>query len=150
MDENQEIINDLVVECLEQLDAIMGDILDLEEKNDIETINKIFRVFHSIKGNISMLGFMKCSAFAHKVEDMVSLIRDRKLNPDSEVVDILLKSMDILNKFLEDIREEGSDDLDVSETLNLLQNFGSKDADADLDIEKAETCYTLSSKMQPK
>jgi chemotaxis protein histidine kinase CheA len=120
MDENQEIINNLIDESTEQLDSIIGDVLNLEEERDIEITNKIFRTFHSIKRNISMLGFLKCSTFAHKVEDVVSLIREGKLVPDSRVVDILLKSLDTLRTLFEDIRDRGSDDRDVSEILNLL------------------------------
>jgi len=123
LDESQEIINDLVVECTEQLDDIVGDVLNLEEKTDTETVNKIFRVFHSIKGNISMMGFLNCSGFAHKAEDIVSFIRDGKLTPDSEIVDVLLKSLDTLKTLLGDIRDKGTDNRNVSEVVKLLRRI---------------------------
>ncbi len=62
-DMDQEIVNDLVLESTEQLDEVMDDVLNLERYREQETVNKIFRVFHSIKGNISMVGFLKMQRF---------------------------------------------------------------------------------------
>jgi len=50
MDENQEIINNLIDESTEQLDSIIGDVLNLEEERDIEITNKISERFIRLKG----------------------------------------------------------------------------------------------------
>ncbi len=69
-DEEKSIINEMVLECVEQLDEIEEYVLHLEEEIDTEFVNKIFRIFHSIKGNIGMIGFAKYGAFAHKLVSM--------------------------------------------------------------------------------
>ncbi len=122
-EEDKEIVHEMVMESVEQLDGITDDIINLEGAADTESVNKIFRIFHSIKGNLGMLGFSKCAAFAHKAEDVVSLIRDGKLQVDKEIAGTLLKSLDSLHHLLEDIKEEGRDDRDVSDVYQKLQQI---------------------------
>jgi len=122
-DEDNEIIHEMVAESAEQLDDIADDISTLEKTMDDETINRIFRVFHSIKGNISMVGFSRCSQFAHKAEDVVSLLRDGKLTPDKNVSETLLKSLDTLHALLEDIKEKGDDERDFGEIYGKLEQI---------------------------
>ncbi len=139
--EDKTIIHDMVIESIEQLDGIADEVMHLEENTDQETINKIFRIFHSVKGNIGMIGFANCGAFAHKAEDIVSLIRDGKLIPDKSVAMALLKSLDVLHDLLEDIKEKGKDDRDISQAYEMLREI-------ELSVDPESTEETVSEEIE--
>lgn len=152
-DEEKAIIHDMVTESVEQLDDIGADILDLEHQLNKASVDKIFRAFHSIKGNISMIGFPKCGAFAHKAEDVISLLRDGKLTPDKTIIDVLLKSVDVLHDLLEDIKREGRDDRDVSDVYRMLEKIESTiptEPVNEPDIEETVTGINSNVKKSPK
>ncbi len=86
MDEMQEIIRDFVEETTDLLECVNSDIMELEKNvSDIEIINRIYRAFHSIKGNSSMLQFAHLANFAHKTEDLFALVRSGKLAVNKEI-----------------------------------------------------------------
>ena len=56
-DEMQEIIDEFIVESSELMDHVIQDIVTIEQSQDEEMINGIFRAVHTIKGTSSFLGF---------------------------------------------------------------------------------------------
>jgi two-component system chemotaxis response regulator CheY len=120
MDELQEILNEFVDEATEVLGNVMVDLMDLENGHDDEVVNRVYRAFHSVKGNAGMLGMERLSAFAHKAEDVLSLVRERRLEPDKELVSLLLRAVDAMTAILEDARCGGGDGRDVSELAQQL------------------------------
>ena len=113
-----------IVESLEHLADIENDLLQIEKcgtEIDETLVNKVFRTAHSVKGGAGFLGFKTIKEVAHKMENVLGLIRSRKLVPDSEVINILLKSADSLNNLLANIEE--SKEADVSELVEQLLAF---------------------------
>lgn len=109
MDELQGIVDEFLVESDELLDSVQTDIMALEEARDVETINRVYRAFHSLKGNALMLGFDRLGAFAHRAEDVLSLIRGGECAPGREVADALLGAVDTMKLTLDDLRNGGDD-----------------------------------------
>ena len=81
--------NDLV-ETLEQ------GLLGLEVVQDRDTIHALFRAAHTIKGNAGIVGASTCVHFTHMMESVFAKMRDGVLEPSTEVVGILLESVDAL------------------------------------------------------
>ena len=103
--EDREIISDFVVESLENLGTIEVRLMDLEQDpTDIETINAIFRPFHTVKGVSGFLNFNKINKFAHIVENLLDKARNGELHIDGEIVDVILESVDLLKGMLESVR----------------------------------------------
>ncbi len=117
-----EIVNEFLDETGELLETVSEDIMFLEKSWDIEVINRVYRAFHSIKGNGGMLGFDRVSAFAHKAEDVLSLVRNRELEVTRPVADTILQALDAITFVLEDIRNGGDDSRDTAEILQALEN----------------------------
>ena len=65
-DEMQEIIEEFIAESSELMDHVIQDIVTIEQSQDEEMINGIFRAVHTIKGTSSFLGFNTLSELAHK------------------------------------------------------------------------------------
>jgi len=108
-DEMQEIIDEFIAESSELMDNVIQDIVVIEQSQDEEVVNSIFRAVHTIKGTSSFLGFNALSQLAHKAEDVLGVIRKGEMATDQAVADILLESFDLMKLMIEDIRDQGSE-----------------------------------------
>jgi two-component system chemotaxis response regulator CheY len=114
MDFLDDVVSEFLDETQEQLGFILDDILILEKENDAERINRIFRVFHTIKGNSRMLGFEILGHFTHLAEELLSRIRKGERDIDREAIDLILASVDQIRAFLCLIRTAGHDQVDTN------------------------------------
>ena len=96
-----EIRQTFVEESSELLASLEELLLDLEDDpSNMEKLNSVFRVMHTIKGSAGMVGETQISHFAHVVEDMFDSIRKGRLGFDSGVAGISLEARDIIMELL--------------------------------------------------
>ncbi len=120
--DNSELIASFVEEANEGLADIEQDLLAIEEAGanvDQELVNKVFRCIHSIKGTSGFLGLTRIGELAHKMEDILNLIRNGELIPNSKIIDALLKSADVLREMVNNVAE--SEQVDISECIQELE-----------------------------
>lgn len=127
-DEMREIIDDFIVESNELIEKVVQDIVEIEKNPDDELVNGIFRAVHTIKGTSSFLGFNTLSNLSHRAEDVLGRIRKKEMVPDAAIADTLLEALDLMKLMIEDIREKGAEDRDVSHTLQKLEILNKSDA----------------------
>lgn len=97
MDPMEEIKQTFFQECEELLVAMEEGLLAMEGgEADNEVINAVFRAVHSIKGGAGAFSYDSLVGFAHKFETVLDHIRSGKLDPEPEVVSVLLRAGDIL------------------------------------------------------
>lgn len=100
--EYKEIFLAEAVESHEQLNRL---ITELEKKpDDKRSVDAIFRITHTLKGNASGMGFETIADFAHVVEDIFSAIREKKLALDDHTFSNLFKSIDVLGDLINAVR----------------------------------------------
>ncbi len=128
-DEMKEIINDFIVESGELVESAMQDIITIEEKQDDEIINSIFRAVHTIKGTSSFLGFDSLSKLAHKTEDLLGMIRKGEISINRNITDVLIESLDIIKTMIENIGNNGFDKGDTSLIITKLESFIKNEAE---------------------
>ncbi|MFZ4438338.1 MAG: response regulator [Syntrophales bacterium] len=116
----QRINTEFVDESVEVLNHVMNDVMELNSETDSESINNIFRAFHSMKGNSRMLGFERLGAFGHKAEDVLSLVRNGIIVIDKPIIDLLLHTLDMMFLILGDIRAEIGDGRDTTKAVSAL------------------------------
>src|SRR5690349_16451069 len=88
-------------ESNEALDSMEAALLKLSAGDaDLELINTIFRVAHSIKGGSATFGFSDVAAFTHTLETLLDQMRGGKRHVDSGLVDTLLRSGDMMREML--------------------------------------------------
>ena len=113
-DLKQTLIREFVIESSEGLDQFDQDLLVLENKQgDGETLHRIFRAIHSLKGTSGCLGLRKIEKLAHTGENLLSLLRDHRLEADGDLISKLFRYSDALRQMLEGLRltgDEGSCD----------------------------------------
>jgi two-component system, chemotaxis family, sensor kinase CheA len=113
IDIDEEDIKAFLVESYENLAQAEKDILDLEVSGDLESLNRIYRALHSIKGNCGFLAFSKLEALAHAGENLLGNLRDGKQDLTPDIATNLLQTVDAIRAILgaiETTSEEGEED----------------------------------------
>ncbi|SFV59304.1 Signal transduction histidine kinase CheA [hydrothermal vent metagenome] len=143
MDEFQEILQDFLVESFELVEKLDEDLVELESNpEDLELLNGIFRVAHTIKGASSFLNFDVLTHLTHHMEDVLNKARHGDLVITPDIMDVILESIDLMKALLEKIRDTSSDDgIDVSACVAKLDKIsnGENPKDAEVSEEKSET-----------
>ncbi len=124
---DREIMGDFVLESLENLSTIEISLIDLEQDpSDVETINAIFRPFHTIKGVSSFLNLESINKLAHSAENLLDHARNRAIQIDADIIDIVLESVDMLKNMIQNVQralESGSAIDDNINTVDLTQRI---------------------------
>jgi two-component system chemotaxis sensor kinase CheA len=105
-EEDRQIISDFVIESLENLGTIEVNLINLEQDpSDQETLNAIFRPFHTIKGVSGFLNLAEINRLAHSAENLLDKARNRELRVEGMVIDIILEAVDTLKRMIEGVRD---------------------------------------------
>ncbi len=131
MEDLQEIIEDFLVEAFELIEQMDQDLVELEHQpEDLELLNSIFRVAHTVKGSSSFLNFDILTELTHHMEDVLNKARKSELILNSDIMDVILESVDMMKGLLEGIRESGNDTecgieiADICKRLDVFSNGG--------------------------
>jgi two-component system chemotaxis sensor kinase CheA len=110
MDDFQEILQDFLVESFELIEQLDQDLVELESRpDDLDLLNRIFRVAHTIKGASSFLNFDVLTHLTHHMENLLNMARHGDLIIDADVMDVILESIDLMKALLVRIRDRGED-----------------------------------------
>lgn len=122
MDEFEEILQDFLLEAFELIEQLDQDLVELETRpDDLDLLNRIFRVAHTIKGASSFLNFDVLTHLTHHMENLLNMARHGDLIIDANVMDVILESIDLMKALLCRIRDSREDSgLDVSQCVARL------------------------------
>ncbi|MBN7288186.1 MULTISPECIES: chemotaxis protein CheW [Campylobacter] len=110
MDDMKEIMEDFLIEAFELIEQIDHDLVELEANpEDLELLNRIFRVAHTVKGSSSFLNFDVLTELTHHMEDVLNKARKEELKMTPDVMDVVLESVDMMKGLLHSIRDHGND-----------------------------------------
>ncbi len=94
----------------DNLDLTEDALLRLEKNfSDAEQIAVLFRSIHSLKGGARMMGLSVLEETAHHAENLAALVRDAGVKADEEIIDILLKTTDLIRQQLAVVLEKRCD-----------------------------------------
>ncbi|MFQ5645376.1 MAG: chemotaxis protein CheA [bacterium] len=89
-------------EAEELLEDLENDLVRLENApQDEGLINSIFRAAHTVKGSAGVAGLESVYEFVHKVEDVLSRVREGELPVTVKLISIFLEAVDITKNLLE-------------------------------------------------
>lgn len=140
-------------ESFEGLDIMESELLDLDvTAYEPETINTIFRAAHSMKGGSGTFGLNDVASFTHIMETLLDELRDGTTKITSEIVEVLLRSVDELSGMLRAAQAEQDFEMANVECLKeeLAAFVGNKPAgsiDKDLLTENTEDNESSASKI---
>ena len=123
IDEMEEIIIEFIAEAEESLDKIEPLFVELEQKGeDKDLLNDIFRSMHTIKGAAGFLGFQLIVSVAHSSENIMKKLRDREISLSKELMDVILKSIDMLRLLLEHLKAKDGMEEDIAPLVKELED----------------------------
>lgn len=100
--DDAELLREFTNESQEHLQNIELGVLTLEESpTDANTLNSIFRAFHTFKGGSGFLNLRPINRLAHELESLLDLARQHTLTIDSEVIELILQGGDTLKRFVD-------------------------------------------------
>ena len=118
------LLRDFVVESMENLAEVQSRLLAIEQAGDAadsELLNDVFRRVHTVKGIAGFLALERILELAHALENVLSLMRDRKLSPTAETIEELLQGSDLLQRMVQDV--ERSNQYDCTARIASLQHI---------------------------
>ncbi|GEM_PF-969175 len=128
MEMESGVAEEFFVEIQDILKELNEDIFQLEkEPESIPRVNTIFRHFHSIKGNFMMTGFSNVGGFVHEVESVLDRIREKTLEVNQEIIDLLLDAVKNLEGGLALIRGGRNYEINDQDLLETLARYHRKD-----------------------
>ena len=109
-------------ESKDHLQNLNESILRLEESPDnLDIVNEIFRIAHTLKGMAGTMGFEVVTKLTHKLENILDGVRSRRFELNRDMIDILFEGLDILDLQIKNIEEEGKEKaIDISDIINRL------------------------------
>jgi len=132
MEDLSQYLDEFLADARDRIDSLSNAILSLEkivkeggdEEEKKALIDQIFRDAHTLKGTAATMGFMKLSEAAHKMENLLDLVRSGKVEPTPELIDVLLEFLDVIEGMVNSIEETGSEgDFDLEELFEKAKAF---------------------------
>lgn len=136
MDDLQEIMEDFLIEAFEMNEQLDQDLVELEHNpEDLDLLNRIFRVAHTIKGSSSFLNLNILTHLTHNMEDVLNRARKGEIKITPDIMDVVLRSIDLMKTLLVTIRDTGSDtnngkENEIEEAVKQLQAITSQNSES--------------------
>jgi two-component system chemotaxis sensor kinase CheA len=103
---DEEILQDFLVEAGEILELLSEQLVELENRpDDMNLLNAIFRGFHTVKGGAGFLQLDALVECCHIAENVFDILRKGARRVDSELMDVVLETLDAVNSMFTQVRE---------------------------------------------
>lgn len=111
--EDNELIDSFATESLEMLDEVEPIFIELSKSSsyelDADAIGAAFRLYHSIKGAASFLGFSNVAGITHTAETLLGMLRSGSIAISGSFVTVQLETIDVLREILRHVQEMRKD-----------------------------------------
>ena len=122
-DDQIEIIQEFSTESRDMIEQLEPAIIELGQNSDSETINSIFRLFHSMKGSAGFLEFDHMTRVAHAAENLLDLIRNDEIELVPNHVTLLCAACDFAKEALDMVESDYNDDAMVAPADNISEQL---------------------------
>lgn len=115
------LLQQFVSETRDLLQSISEQLLEVEKADDKKTtLNELFRIVHTLKGNTGLFEFPDLTRVLHAGEDVMSEARERPEIWDQALTDLLFESMDYVSSFCDSLEENNGDPVSDSKAATKL------------------------------
>jgi len=105
-----EVTREFLLETHENLGQLEGDLIALEkDPTEKQTLARVFRNLHTVKGSAGFLGLAKLQAVAHSAESLLSRLRDGELTFNPPIATALLQTIDSIRQVLASVESEAGE-----------------------------------------
>jgi two-component system chemotaxis sensor kinase CheA len=121
-----------LAEVDELLQRLEETLVDLERApDDNALLNEIFRAAHTIKGSSATIGHARMAALTHAMETRLDDIRKGAASVTPELIEALLKALDVLKILRDEVETRVAADVDVEAAATAVERRASKRVTAD-------------------
>ncbi|EMJ90935.1 chemotaxis protein CheW [Leptospira alstonii] len=111
-------------ESEDQIEELNANLLRLEtDHKNLSIINDIFRAAHSLKSSAAFVGLYNLSDLAHKMENLLQLTRDGKLDVKLPLVNLLFQCFDLIKYVIRNVGEGKKIDTPFTEMIQKLDVY---------------------------
>ncbi len=123
--EDNKYLGMFLDESKEHLEQVSQCLLILEkDPDDQETVNRLFRSIHTLKGMAGSMQYSKMMTLSHTMENTLDNVRDGSLDLTSHIVDTLFRGLDYLQQMLDNIEQTGSEgSVGIDDVLDPLKKL---------------------------
>lgn len=134
-----------IEESKEHLQHMNSILLTLENSpDDLNLLNEIFRIAHTIKGMSGTMGFNKVASLTHEMENVLHLVRNKEVEVTEGIIDILFECFDGLEEYINTLIETGAEgDRDTTDLVNRLKSIVEHKAVVDVDDTASNVAETV-------
>ena len=103
-DHDPEVLAAFAEESAIRISSLERGLLELERdpaRADANLLNSVFRDAHSVKAGANLLGLRQVEVAAHRLENVLDLLRAGRLAAGPEVCQALLDGVDLLREILD-------------------------------------------------
>ena len=105
VEQDTDLFFGFINESLEHIESIEVNIISLEQDpTDKDTINAVFRPFHTIKGVSGFLNLRHIHKLTHDVENLLDDARNERIPVSAAMIDLVLDAVDILKNMIFDVK----------------------------------------------
>jgi two-component system chemotaxis sensor kinase CheA len=123
MDMNQ-YLEIFIEESHEHLQSLNQSLLGLETNpKDMQILNEIFRVAHTIKGMAATMGYSKMTKLTHQMENVLDDIRNSKIDVNTFIIDVLFECLDFLENAVNNVASNGNEGNDLADDIIVKLNI---------------------------
>ena len=120
----QEIFESFLIESDEILEGMGRDVLELEKRpSDVDVLNRIFRVAHTLKGTSGFLGYQQITDFAHVLEEILNKLRKKEVEVNTGIIDIFFDAYDVLKELLSRVKKNNHEPMDLARIMARLESL---------------------------
>lgn len=118
MSREEEYKKIFIQESGELLQQLNDNLLILEkDTSNVEALNAIFRSAHTLKSMAASMGYEKLSELSHRMEDVLSQIRSNEIMLNDQIVDLIFKSFDTLERMVDCVQGGKEYEGDIKQLL---------------------------------
>ncbi len=124
MDFEQEIKLETLAETIDHCTEIRNILFNKDAASaNLDDINELFRIVHSIKGNIKSVGFDKLGMVAHKLEDYLSHVKEGDKSFSEPFHALIMDFADSFEDFSNQLLQDLKLDVDTSSIDQKIDDF---------------------------
>ncbi len=120
----EEYLGVFIDESRETLQNLNDNLLKLENNpEDMEIVNEVFRLLHTLKGMAGTMGFGNMMKLCHRMENVLDEVRSGNIRLTEDLMDKLFTGVDIVERMVNNIVESGNDVLEDIDVDSIIRSF---------------------------
>lgn len=105
--ETREALETFIEETRERvgvMDEILSGLLSAQRGRVAESVQRLFREAHSLKGSANLLGLADVGRLVHHLEDVLDMFWKGMLQPEEQSIQVLRDALEFLNRLVDNVR----------------------------------------------